>query len=96
MIKCEIIRKIRVLLKQDRMSQRQIAKNLGISRGTVQAVAHGRRTEHVPAVLKKRAAIWVIPSGKPKRCPHCGGCVKMPCLACQLYEMQQNSDSGLG
>ena len=37
----------------------------------------------------KQAALWVKPSGHPKRCPHCGSWVKLPCLACQLFAIQQ-------
>ena len=91
MIKNEIIKQINKLIKQGELSQRQIAKNLGVSRGTVQAVAHGKRTELLPTAMKS-AAKWVVPTGQPKRCTHCGGCVKMPCLACQLFAMQKVSD----
>ena len=87
MIKNDIIRKILHLVKQGKMSQRQIAKRLGVSRGTVQAVAQGRRSEHIPAAIAS-AVTWIVPSGKPKRCPDCGSCVKMPCLACQLFATQ--------
>jgi len=90
MIKNDIIRKILHLVKQGKMSQRQIAKRLGVSRGTVQAVAHGKRLEHIPVAMNA-AATWVVPSGKPKRCPDCGSWVKMPCLACQLLTTQQTS-----
>ena len=83
MITNDIIRKIMHLIKQGKMSQREIAKRFGVSRGTVQAVAHGRRSEYIPTSMKV-AATWVVPSGKPKRCPDCGSWVKMPCLACQL------------
>ena len=83
MIKNDIIRKILYLVKQEKMSQRQIAKRLGVSRGTVQAVAHGRRSEHISSAMKA-VATWIVPSGKPKRCHKCGSWVKIPCLACQL------------
>ena len=89
MIKNDIIQKILHLVDQDKMSQRKIAKQLGVSRGTVQAVVHGRRTEHNPSAMK--VASWVVPSGPPKRCPHCGGLVQMPCLACQLFATPQHS-----
>ena len=94
MIKNDIIKKISHLIKQGGLSQRQIAKKLGVSRGTVQAVVNGKRKEHVPNAMKK-TGIWVIPSGQPKRCPHCGSWVRMPCLACQLYAIQQVENTKL-
>ena len=90
MIKNDIIRKILLHIEQGELSQRKIAKILGVSRGTVQAVVHGRRTEHHASALKT-ATTWIVPSGQPKRCPHCGSWVKMPCLACQLFELYQSS-----
>jgi len=94
MIKNDTIRKILLLVKQGKMSQRQIAKRLGVSRGTVQAVAYGRRSEHVPAAMKT-VATWVVPSGKPRRCYKCGSWVKMPCLACQLVNLGHQTSSFL-
>lgn len=88
MIKNDVIKRINQLVKRGKLSQRQIAKNVGVSRGTVHAVAKGRRLEHDPNAMKK-TSIWVIPSGRPKRCPHCGSCVRMPCLACQIIAMHQ-------
>jgi len=92
MINNDIIKKITLLVKQGTLSQRQIAKRLGVSRGTVQAVVHGRRTERIPFTMKA-AASWVVPSGQPKRCPECGSWVKMPCLACQLFVTQKTFKS---
>jgi predicted XRE-type DNA-binding protein len=89
MLENATIRKILHLIEQKTMSQRQIAKRLGVSRGTVQAVAHGKRTEHTPAV---KVATWVAPTGKPKRCRICGSYAKTPCLACQLYKLPQDSE----
>jgi len=67
MLKNDIIKRILILAKQGKLSQRQIAKRVGVSRGTVQAVVHGRRLEHLPASMKT-VVTWVVPSGKPKRC----------------------------
>ena len=86
MINNIIIQKIQILLKQGKMSQRQIAKNLGVSRGTVHAVAKGKRT-----LTTAKTVFWVAPTGQPKRCPQCGGHVRMPCLACQILEGISNS-----
>lgn len=29
-------------------------------------------------------------SGKPERCPECGGMVKMPCLGCQIRKLTES------
>ena len=86
MINNIVIQKIQILLKQGEMSQRQIAKHIGVSRGTVQAVAKGKRT-----LKTVNAASWVAPTGQPRRCPQCGSHVRMPCLACQIIECNSNS-----
>ena len=86
MIDNAVIQNIQMLLKQGKMSQRQIAKNIGVSRGTVQSVAKGKR-----ALAAPKAASWIAPTGQPKRCPQCGGHVRMPCLACQIFEGISNS-----
>ena len=86
MINNSIIQKIQTLLKQGKMSQRQIAKHIGVSRGTVQAVAKGKRTLTIAKTVS-----WVAPTGLPKRCPQCGGHVRMPCLACQIFEGVTNN-----
>lgn len=82
MIKDSVIKSIEQLLRHEGLSQRQIAKLLGVSRGTVQAVAHGRRiimTKFPPQHS------FIPPKGPPNRCPNCGAYVLMPCLACQLF-----------
>ena len=86
MINNTVIQKIQILLKQGKMSQRQIAKHIGVSRGTVQAVAKGKRT-----LASNKAVSWVAPTGQPRRCPQCGGHVRMPCLACQILKDISNS-----
>ena len=82
MIEQSIIETIEKLLAQDGLSQRQIAKIMKVSRGTVYAVAKGKRT------LKKNksnTSPFVFPEGKPSRCPYCGAIVQMPCLSCQIF-----------
>ena len=90
MLKDSVIKQIQMLVQQGHLSQRKIAKLLGVSRGTVQAVANGKRTEHDD---KPSSKFWTIPTGQPQRCPLCGGRVRMPCLACQLYEFEQKTMS---
>ena len=72
---------IRRLVDEGKLSRRQIAKNLHVSRATVAAIAGGRRGLHGrdPATayptthLRRPLAV---------RCPHCGGLVYLPCLLC--------------
>ncbi len=86
-----VIREIQRLLRQGRFSQRQIARKLRISRGTVNAVAQGKRTEdsvHKTGCEEKSEGI-VFPTGAPTRCPECGKLVQKPCLACQLRKLRK-------
>lgn len=70
------------LLAEGRLSQRAIAKMTGVSRGTIIAVATGRRRERAPRPDDDS----LEPQGPPRRCPRCGGLVYMPCRACLLRE----------
>jgi hypothetical protein len=45
MLSAAMVREIRRLLEAGRLSQRQIARKLGVSRGVVSAIALGRRPE---------------------------------------------------
>ena len=86
MIRPAVVREIRRLLKQGGLSQRAVARQVGVSRGTVDAIARGTR----PDYDARRAALdaFTPPSGTPRRCPGCGRLVKMPCLACQITAMR--------
>jgi transcriptional regulator with XRE-family HTH domain len=73
------------MLKEGRLSQRQIAQTLGVSRGTVNAIASGRRREGVARRgPDAREDGFTLPMGIPVRCPGCGGLTQMPCLLCYL------------
>ena len=83
MIAPKIVKEIRRLLNERRLSQRKIAESIGVSRGTVGAVASGKRPDRL---LPRRAADYdesLKPSGPPERCPSCGGMVYMPCRVCR-------------
>lgn len=95
MIAREVFEEIRGLLTAGNYSQRTIARRLGVSRGTVQAVARGKRILYgnrlrssgrdIIAPLKQMAGTgFYPPDGMHVRCPGCGGKVQMPCLACYL------------
>lgn len=73
-----ILEEIRRLLAQRRLSQRDIARLMRVSRSTVAAIARGKRPRPEAPVVEKR------PSGPPQRCPTCGGKVYMPCHLCRI------------
>ena len=84
------ITRIRELLAY-RMSQRKIAREVGVSRGTVAAVslgrvAEGRRTckryPNAPTPPAYRNG-GPVPE-ETKRCPECGGLALAPCYLCAI------------
>ncbi len=83
MIATAVVDEIQRLLRQGELSQRRIASRIGVSRGTVNAIALGRRTDR-PAGPRREESGFIAPSGLPVRCPGCGGKVQMPCLLCYL------------
>jgi hypothetical protein len=73
---------IRRLLDEGRLSQRQIARAVRVSRGTVDAMASGRRPDRLET--KPEPLDDLEPLGPPQRCPDCGGLVYLPCVLCRL------------
>jgi hypothetical protein len=85
MISPQVIDEIRRLVLSATLSQRKIAQRLGVSRGTVNAVALGKRP--VPH-QRRREDPLPAPEGPAVRCPGCGGLVHSPCLLCRVRSMQ--------
>jgi len=83
MIAPSVVDEIRRLLAEDKWSYRKIAKMTGVSRGTVGAIANGRRRDYRPAT-KTDEEETTQPTGPPRRCPTCGGMVYMPCRLCRV------------
>jgi hypothetical protein len=77
---------IRRLLAAGRWSMRRIARELRVSRGTVSAIAHGKRRERRARPADDDPV--VEPRGPLKRCPGCGGLVYAPCLLCRVRRKQ--------
>ncbi|MCC6491954.1 MAG: hypothetical protein IT424_02915 [Pirellulales bacterium] len=77
-----IVMEVQRLLQEQQLSHRAIANKLGISRGTVGNIAHGRRglNGRQPA---QGTAIGLEPGAIPRRCRGCGGLVYEPCLLCR-------------
>jgi len=87
MITPEAVSEVHRLLIRGQLSQRDIALRVGVSRGTVQAIASGRRRDY-PARAHGEMNDGTAPSGPLRRCPTCGGMVQMPCLLCRVRRMR--------
>lgn len=81
MISHNAIMEVRRLLGETPLSQRKIAALTGVSRGTVGAIAMGRRPDY-EAIQSQEASEWEEPAGPLERCGGCGGLVYMPCRLC--------------
>src|SRR5262245_33982284 len=88
MLAISVVEEIQRLLDEGKLSQRKIAARLGVSRGTVGAIANGQRglygREPGPD-----AAHPLAPLGPPERCPRCGFLVYMPCMVCNTRDYRQ-------
>lgn len=92
MIANAVVAEVRHLLSQGDLSQRKIAQRLGVSRGTVNAIAQGRRPDYDrPHRLEDD---FVPPAGLFQRCPVCGAKVQMPCLACYVRAILERRRTG--
>ena len=82
MITPDLVERIEQLLAEDKLSHRKIARIIGVSRGTVGAIASGRRR-----IRPRPIRFWeddaMVPDTPPERCPECGGMVYMPCRLCR-------------
>ncbi len=85
MIATDLIAEIQRLLAEGKLSQRKIAKLTGVSRGTVGAVANGKRQVRPREVDCWEAGLEPQP-GPPQHCPGCGGLVYLPCRLCRTRE----------
>jgi hypothetical protein len=80
------VEEIRQLLASGTLSERTIARRMGVSRGTVRSIAAGRRRDPVRSIQP-----WDEepdqPLEPPRRCPTCGGLVYMPCRLCRMRKL---------
>jgi transcriptional regulator with XRE-family HTH domain len=81
-----LVVQVQRLLEEGKLSQRSIARHLGISRGTVHVIASGQRPDY--EVMRRKEEPEESPQGPPQRCPICGGWVYLPCRACRVRENQ--------
>lgn len=72
---------VREMLDAGGLSQRQIARAAGVSRGSVASIAAGKRHEPPAASVDE----WSVAEdeGPPVRCQGCGGLVYVPCRLCR-------------
>lgn len=82
MLTLEIVAEIKRLLDNGSHSQRKIAAMLRVSRGTVQAIASGKRGLHGREPTAELQAL----DAQPTRCPGCGARVYLPCVLCRARE----------
>lgn len=83
MVSQGVVDQILRLLAEGRLSQRKISRAVGVSRGTIGAIAKGHRPR-----IRTTEERWGDPNrslGPPQRCGGCGGLVYMtPCLLCRV------------
>ena len=89
MLSVAVVEEIERLLAAGSLSQRGIARRMGVSRGSVNAIALGKRPDPQTRRRTQEDAL-PAPSGPPVRCPTCGGMVQMPCLACRLRALDES------
>jgi hypothetical protein len=91
MLALSLVQEIDRLLHEGELSQRKIAERLGVSRGTVGAIARGQRPlfgkAPKPDESEERG-----PSLQPQRCRRCGFLVFLPCLVCRTREYRQSGE----
>lgn len=77
----EVIREILRLIGEG-LSQREVAKQAGVSEALVSAVETGKRT--IKTKYDEREKLGPLPWDQRTvaRCKDCGFLVKLPCLAC--------------
>ncbi len=87
MIGTTVIEEIQRLLAEGDLSQRKIAKVMKVSRGTVAAVASGKRRPYYPRPEDPDEQF----TGPVRRCPGCGGMATMPCRVCRIRRLKPES-----
>ena len=93
MIAAELIVEVRRLLAAGGLSRREIARRTGVGRGTVSAVAAGKRTDKTEPRNAGHPELQA-PAGPPQRCGGCGGMVAMPCLLCRARAARRTRPVG--
>lgn len=87
MLPTALLQEIERLLREAKLSQRQIAERLNVSRGTICAVASGRHRRRGREHFVSNSPL--VPTAPPVRCPHCGYRVYLPCNICRTRAHRQ-------
>ena len=69
------------MIAEGRLSFRQIARLIGISRASISAIASGKRPDYEQRRAER--AKELEPLGPLERCRECGGMVYTPCRLCR-------------
>lgn len=87
MLSLSVVEEIAAQLRSGALSQREIARKLGVGRATVSAIANGRRGLHGRSV--EQVPQESEPLDPPERCSRCGYLVHLPCLVCRTREYRR-------
>jgi len=90
MLPLALVEEIRRLLDEGQLSHRKIAAKLDVSRGTVGAIASGRRGIYGREPNSEDSSL-ACQDFAPERCRHCGAMVYKPCVLCnaRAYRKRQ-------
>ncbi len=86
MLSTATYRHIQELLARGGLSQRAIARQLGVSRNTVGGIARGERPDYDAMRRVRERREVPSPGGSRRRCPTCGALVRPPCVACRVRD----------
>lgn len=89
------VKEVKRLLAEGKLSQRRIAKAIGVSRATVSGIASGKRPDYEPRMRARADVEEVERLGPIARCPSCGGRIYMPCRLCRLRKMKAREETRL-
>ena len=89
MIPPSVVAQVKRLLAQGRWSGRKIARMTGVSRGTVAAIAQGKRPDYDTSPGDGEPL--EEPLGPLGRCPGCGGMAHAPCRLCRTRKLMAQS-----
>ncbi len=89
MLEQYVVNQILELLAEGGWSRRQIAKKVGVSRGSVNAIANGNRGHFGRQPMEGSDA-----GPQVARCPQCGVRVILPCVACRARDYRGRQHSG--
>ena len=81
MLPLSVIEEVRRLLDEGELSQRKIARKLGVSRGIVNSIANGSRGIYGREPDEEDLLLGGVQL-TPERCPSCGAMVYKPCVLC--------------